>query len=41
VHLLLVLLAGPYNEIRSMITGKFRIPHDRPAKIVEPAGDVV
>jgi thiosulfate reductase cytochrome b subunit len=39
VHLLLVLLAGPYNEIRSMITGKFRIPHDRPVKIVEPVGD--
>lgn len=29
VHLLLVVLAGPYNEIRSMITGRFRIPHDR------------
>ncbi len=40
VHLLLVLLAGPYNEIRSMITGKFRIPPDRPAKIVEPVGEV-
>ncbi len=25
VHVLMVLLAGPYNEIRSMITGKFRI----------------
>jgi thiosulfate reductase cytochrome b subunit len=25
VHLLMVLLAGPYNEIRSMITGKFRV----------------
>ena len=25
VHLLMVLLAGPWNEIRSMITGKFRI----------------
>ncbi len=31
VHLLLVLLAGPYNEIRSMITGRFRVPHDRKA----------
>ena len=40
VHLLLVLLAGPYNEIRSMITGKFRIPHDRPVKIVEPEGEL-
>lgn len=26
VHLLLVLLAGPVNEIRSMITGWFRLP---------------
>ncbi len=40
VHLLLVLLAGPYNEIRSMITGRFRIPHDRPAKAAEPVGEV-
>ncbi|MFM9978417.1 MAG: cytochrome b/b6 domain-containing protein [Sphingomonadaceae bacterium] len=31
VHLLLVVLAGPYNEVRSMITGKFRIPRDRKA----------
>ncbi|QDX26931.1 DUF4405 domain-containing protein [Sphingomonas suaedae] len=28
VHLLLVLLAGPYNEIRSMITGWFKVPHE-------------
>ncbi|WP_255536248.1 cytochrome b/b6 domain-containing protein [Pacificimonas pallii] len=26
VHLILVVLAGPYNEIRSMITGKLRLP---------------
>ena len=25
VHVLMVVLAGPYNEIRSMITGRFRI----------------
>lgn len=25
VHLLMVVLAGPYNEIRSMITGRFRV----------------
>ena len=31
VHLILVVLAGPYNEIRSMITGRFRIPPDREA----------
>jgi len=28
LHVTLVLLAGPYNEIRSMITGKFRVPPD-------------
>jgi thiosulfate reductase cytochrome b subunit len=40
VHLLLVVLAGPYNEIRSMITGKFRVPVDRAAKAEEPVGEV-
>jgi len=29
VHLLMVLLAGPENEVRSMITGRFRLPPDR------------
>ena len=33
VHLTLVVLAGPYNEIRSMVTGKFRVPHDRKLKV--------
>ncbi len=28
-HLILVVLAGPYNEVRSMITGRFRVPLDR------------
>jgi len=41
VHLLLVVLAGPYNEIRSMITGRYRVPHDRevpmPSHVVETA----
>ena len=40
VHLLLVLLSGPYNQIRSMITGKFRVSHDRPVKIAEPVGEM-
>ena len=31
VHLVMVLLAGPINEIRSMITGRFRLPPDRVA----------
>jgi thiosulfate reductase cytochrome b subunit len=30
VHLLMVLLAGPFNEVRSMITGRYRLPEDRP-----------
>lgn len=29
VHLLMVLLAGPVNEIRSMITGRFRVPEPK------------
>ena len=29
VHIAMVLLAGPINEVRSMITGRFRIPADR------------
>ena len=30
VHLVMVVLAGPFNEIRSMITGRFRLPEPRP-----------
>ena len=41
VHLALVVLAGPYNEIRSMITGKFRVPHNRKPKVdPEPAPEL-
>ena len=29
VHLLMVMLAGPVNEIRSMITGRYRLPEER------------
>jgi thiosulfate reductase cytochrome b subunit len=28
VHLVMVLLAGPVNEVGSMITGRFRVPPD-------------
>ena len=28
-HLAMVLLAGPWNEIRSMITGRFRLPEEK------------
>lgn len=30
VHLLMVLLAGPINEMRSMITGWYRVPQPKP-----------
>jgi thiosulfate reductase cytochrome b subunit len=29
VHLVMVLLAGPINEVRSMITGWYRLPKDK------------
>lgn len=29
VHMLMVLLAGPVNEVRSMITGRYRVPEER------------
>lgn len=29
VHIAMVVLAGPYNEVRSMITGRFRLPKER------------
>lgn len=29
VHLVMVVLAGPINEVGSMITGRFRVPPDR------------
>ena len=30
VHLVMVVLAGPWNEIRSMITGRYRLPEEEP-----------
>jgi thiosulfate reductase cytochrome b subunit len=29
VHLVMVVLAGPWNEVRSMITGRYRLPKER------------
>jgi len=29
VHVVMVLLAGPYNEVRSMISGRYRLPRDK------------
>jgi len=29
VHILMVVLAGPFNEVRSMITGRYRLPKAR------------
>jgi thiosulfate reductase cytochrome b subunit len=36
VHMLMVVLAGPFNEVRSMITGRYRLPGKKPK--VEPVG---
>ncbi len=36
VHLLLVVLAGPINEMRSMITGYYRVPQAKPQRVKEP-----
>ncbi len=30
VHLIMVILAGPFNELRSMITGWYRLPPEKP-----------
>jgi Ni/Fe-hydrogenase b-type cytochrome subunit len=30
VHLAMVILAGPINEVRSMITGRYRLPGEKP-----------
>jgi thiosulfate reductase cytochrome b subunit len=35
-HLAMVLLAGPFNEIRSMVTGRYRLPKEQPAKETHP-----
>jgi thiosulfate reductase cytochrome b subunit len=29
VHLVMVVLAGPFNEIRSMVTGRYRLPREK------------
>ena len=29
VHIAMVLLAGPFNEVRSMVTGRYRLPRER------------
>ena len=29
VHLVMVVLSGPYNEVRSMISGRYRLPRER------------
>lgn len=41
VHLALVVLAGPFNEIRSMVTGRFRIPPERRAAAGEELAEEV
>ena len=29
LHLVMVVLAGPWNEVRSMVTGRYRLPRDK------------
>ncbi|MDE8652358.1 cytochrome b/b6 domain-containing protein [Novosphingobium album (ex Liu et al. 2023)] len=29
VHIVMVLLAGPFNEVRAMITGRYRVPREK------------
>lgn len=29
-HIIMVVLAGPFNEVRSMITGRYRLPEEKP-----------
>ena len=36
VHIAMVVLAGPYNEVRSMISGNYRLPRDRVVVEEEP-----
>lgn len=36
VHLVMVVLAGPLNEVRSMITGRYRLPQERVEGEKEP-----
>lgn len=43
LHVTLVVLAGPYNEVRSMITGRYRVRPDRdetPRRTPEPTGEM-
>jgi hypothetical protein len=40
VHVFMVLVSGPLNQLRSMITGRYRLPRD-PAPPGAPAPDTV
>lgn len=35
VHMIMVLLAGPWNEVRSMVTGWYRLPRERVTSVKE------
>jgi thiosulfate reductase cytochrome b subunit len=37
VHMIMVVLAGPLNEVRSMITGWYRLPPEQPLSPKDPA----
>lgn len=40
VHMVMVVLAGPFNEVRSMITGWYRLPKEKPAPAPAPSAPV-
>ena len=40
VHILMVILAGPFNELRSIVTGWYRVGRSAEARSVTPPGSV-
>ena len=36
VHVVMVLVTGPLNQVRAMITGNYRVPPDPPASKESP-----
>jgi thiosulfate reductase cytochrome b subunit len=39
VHVVMVVYAGPVNEMRSMITGRFRVRYPKPAPALPATGE--
>jgi thiosulfate reductase cytochrome b subunit len=41
VHMIMVMLAGPFNEVRSMITGRYRLPGKKPDAAPMVEGEMI